>query len=88
MYPYRAGGTTLVSTLPPWASAGGKLFAHLRDPEMRATIKGELLVPSETVIERSGAQMKEFARHVSDIGQLEFDALVRLMDRKDPSFRE
>ncbi len=47
MYPYRAGGTTLVSTLPPWASAGGNLFANLNDPEIRARIKAELIKPSE-----------------------------------------
>ena len=47
MYPYRAGGTTLVSTLPPWASADGKLFSNLNDPEIRAWIKGELINPSE-----------------------------------------
>jgi len=47
MYPYRAGGTTLVSTLPPWASADGKLFSNLNDPEIRAWIKGELIKPSE-----------------------------------------
>jgi ribulose-5-phosphate 4-epimerase/fuculose-1-phosphate aldolase len=48
----------------------------------------ELVVPTEAVVQRSGSQMREFAKHVSDIGQLEFDALVRLMDKKDPSFRE
>jgi len=48
----------------------------------------ELAVPPEAVIQRSGSQMEEFAKHVSDIGQLEFAALVRLMDKKDPSFRE
>ena len=47
MYPYRAGGTTLASALPPWASAGGKLFSNLRDPEMRARIREELLNPTK-----------------------------------------
>jgi hypothetical protein len=32
--------------------------------------------------------MVEFDRHVLDVGQLEFQALVRLLDAKDPSFRE
>jgi hypothetical protein len=32
--------------------------------------------------------MKEFAEHVAETGKLEFDALLRLMDEKDPSFRE
>lgn len=47
MYPYQAGGTTLVSTLPPWASAGGKLFDNLRDPQIRSKIRRELINPSE-----------------------------------------
>ena len=48
----------------------------------------KLVIPSEAVIERSARQMREFAQHAADTGQLEFDALVRLMDKKDPSFRE
>ncbi|MCH2397488.1 MAG: class II aldolase/adducin family protein [Pirellulales bacterium] len=47
-----------------------------------------LVTPSQEVIERSAAQMVEFDRHVLDVGQLEFNALVRLLDAKDPSFRE
>ena len=47
-----------------------------------------LVTPSEPVIERSATQMVDFDKHVRDVGQLEFDALVRLMDSKDPSFRE
>jgi dihydroorotase/N-acyl-D-amino-acid deacylase len=47
MYPYRAGGTTLVSTLPPWASAGGKLFDNLSDPQVRSQIRRELINPSD-----------------------------------------
>lgn len=45
-----------------------------------------LVLPPEPVIERSAAQMQDFAGHSSEIGQLEFDALVRLMEKKDPSF--
>ena len=59
MYPYQAGGSTLVSALPPWASAGGKLFANLRDPEIRARIKSELLNPCagwEAVADLSGPE--------------------------------
>jgi len=47
-----------------------------------------LVIPSDAVVERSAAQMQEFAEHAADLGQLEFDALVRLMDQKDPSFRD
>ncbi len=46
-----------------------------------------LVTPSEAVLERSARQMAQFAQHAADVGQLEFDALVRLMDQKDPSFR-
>ena len=47
-----------------------------------------LIYPPAAAIERSVAQMREFAQCAADIGQLEFDALVRLMDQQDPSFRE
>ncbi|MGH9728568.1 MAG: N-acyl-D-amino-acid deacylase family protein [Candidatus Acidiferrales bacterium] len=43
-YPYVAGGTALASSLPPWMADGGaaKLLGRLRDPAIRARIKGEL----------------------------------------------
>ena len=58
--------------------------------QLDATACGEeLVLPPAAAIERSAKQMREFARcAASDIGQLEFDALVRLMDQKDPSFRQ
>ena len=43
MYPYTAGSTGLVACMPPWASADGKLYENLADPEMRATIRDEIL---------------------------------------------
>jgi len=43
MYPYVAGGTGLSACFPPWASADGKLFENLRDPEARGRIKAEIL---------------------------------------------
>jgi N-acyl-D-amino-acid deacylase len=46
MYPYIAGGTGLAASLPPWASADGKLLDNLRDPVMRQRIRAELLDPS------------------------------------------
>jgi N-acyl-D-aspartate/D-glutamate deacylase len=46
MYPYTASGTGLTSVLPPWAGAGGGYFENLRDPEMRAKIRAEVLNPS------------------------------------------
>jgi N-acyl-D-amino-acid deacylase len=44
MYPYLAGGTAMVSALPPWMADGGmdKLLERLRDPAIRARIKHEL----------------------------------------------
>jgi len=58
MYPYQAGGSTLVSALPPWASADGKLFENLHDSQMYAKIKAELRSPTpgwEAVADLSGA---------------------------------
>ncbi len=43
MYPYTAGSTGLVACMPPWASADGKLYENLADPDMRATIRDEIL---------------------------------------------
>jgi len=42
MYPYTAGGTGLTACFPPWASADGKLFDNLADPEMRNRIRAEI----------------------------------------------
>ncbi|MGH7504633.1 MAG: N-acyl-D-amino-acid deacylase family protein, partial [Longimicrobiales bacterium] len=36
MYSYVAGGTGLTACFPPWASADGKLFDNLSDPQTRA----------------------------------------------------
>lgn len=46
MYPYAASGTGLSSVLPPWASEGGRFYDNLRDPEMRARLRAEVLNPS------------------------------------------
>jgi len=46
MYPYDAAGTGLTACLPPWASANGKLFANLADPQIRAKIREEILHPT------------------------------------------
>lgn len=44
MYTYRASGTDLNATLPPWAHDGGleALLARLRDPETRERIKKDM----------------------------------------------
>ncbi len=47
-----------------------------------------LVTPPVSVIERSAQQMKEFQQTEADSGELEFNALRRLMDRIDPSFHE
>jgi N-acyl-D-aspartate/D-glutamate deacylase len=38
MYPYDAGGTGMLTMLPPWAEEGGRVFERLRNPEERAQI--------------------------------------------------
>ncbi len=45
-YPYVAGGTALVSCLPPWVADGGpsKLLERLRVPKIRERIKREMAV--------------------------------------------
>ncbi len=68
MYPYTAGGTGLTAALPPWASADGKLFHNLGDPEMRARIREEILHPTsdwENLAElatSSGVLLAEFEK--------------------------
>lgn len=47
MYPYTAGGTGLDACFPPWASADGRLYENLADPEMRARIRAEMEVQTE-----------------------------------------
>jgi N-acyl-D-amino-acid deacylase len=49
MYPYPYSGTGLDACLPPWAHEGGHdaLLARLRDPETRAAIKADMIVPSD-----------------------------------------
>jgi N-acyl-D-amino-acid deacylase len=47
MYPYTAGGTDLIYSLPPWAADGGleKALQRLHDPAMRQRIAAEMAVP-------------------------------------------
>jgi N-acyl-D-amino-acid deacylase len=47
MYPYDGSGTGLAACLPPWASAEGRRYDNLRDPEMRAKIVEEMRHPTE-----------------------------------------
>ncbi|HEU5218995.1 MAG TPA: D-aminoacylase [Gemmatimonadales bacterium] len=42
MYAYTAGGTGLTACLPPWASADGKLFDNIANPETRRRIRAEM----------------------------------------------
>ena len=55
--------------------------------QLDAMACGRLQYPPQEAVERSARQMREFARCAADTGQLEFDALVRLVEGKDPSFR-
>jgi N-acyl-D-amino-acid deacylase len=43
IYPYPAAGTGLTSCLPAWAAADDRLMDNLRDPEMRARIRAEMV---------------------------------------------
>lgn len=47
MYPYIAGGTALISSLPPWVADGGleKSLQRLQDPATRRRIASEMSVP-------------------------------------------
>jgi N-acyl-D-amino-acid deacylase len=42
-YPYTAGSNNLSSCIPPWAHADGKLLERLRDAQIRARIKAEMM---------------------------------------------
>jgi ribulose-5-phosphate 4-epimerase/fuculose-1-phosphate aldolase len=57
--------------------------------QIAAQAGGQLHVPSREVCEQSAAMGDEFLtdRGAQPLGQLEFDALVRLVERRDPSFR-
>ena len=43
-YPYKAGSTSLVTCLPPWAHEGGmeRLLERLRDPELRERMRKDI----------------------------------------------
>jgi ribulose-5-phosphate 4-epimerase/fuculose-1-phosphate aldolase len=57
--------------------------------QIAAQAGGQLHLPGREVCEQSAALGDEFLtdRGAQALGQLEFDALVRLIDRKDPSYR-
>jgi ribulose-5-phosphate 4-epimerase/fuculose-1-phosphate aldolase len=57
--------------------------------QIAAQAGGPLHVPSREVCEQSAAMGDDFltGRGAQALGRLEFDALVRLVDRKDPSYR-
>jgi ribulose-5-phosphate 4-epimerase/fuculose-1-phosphate aldolase len=58
--------------------------------QIAAQAGGQLHVPSREVCEQSAAMGDDFLtdRGAQRLGQLEFDALVRLIDRKDASYRD
>jgi dihydroorotase/N-acyl-D-amino-acid deacylase len=47
MYPYDAGGTGMLTMLPPWAEEGGRVFERLRDPAERARIADAMRAASD-----------------------------------------
>jgi hypothetical protein len=57
--------------------------------QIAAQAGGKLHVPSREVCEQSAAMGDDFLtdRGAQPLGQLEFDALVRVIDRRDPSYR-
>jgi ribulose-5-phosphate 4-epimerase/fuculose-1-phosphate aldolase len=57
--------------------------------QIAAQAGGSLHVPPREVCERSAAMGDDFltGRGAQALGRLEFDALVRLIDRKDPSYK-
>jgi ribulose-5-phosphate 4-epimerase/fuculose-1-phosphate aldolase len=57
--------------------------------QIAAQAGGHLHVPSREVCEQSAAMGDDFLtdRGAQALGRLEFDALVRLVERKDPSYR-
>jgi ribulose-5-phosphate 4-epimerase/fuculose-1-phosphate aldolase len=57
--------------------------------QIAAQAGGHLHVPSREVCEQSAAMGDDFLtdRGAQPLGQLEFDALVRVIDRRDPSYR-
>jgi len=58
--------------------------------QIAAQAGGHLHVPSREVCEQSAAMGDDFLtdRGAQPLGQLEFDALARVIDRKDPSYRD
>jgi ribulose-5-phosphate 4-epimerase/fuculose-1-phosphate aldolase len=58
--------------------------------QIAAQAGGRLHVPSKEVCEQSMAMGDEFLtdRGAEALGRLEFDALVRLIDKKDPSYKD
>ena len=59
MYLYTAGGTSLSAVVPSWAAEGGnaKLMERLKDPTIRARLKGEIKTGSPgwwNLVEASG----------------------------------
>jgi ribulose-5-phosphate 4-epimerase/fuculose-1-phosphate aldolase len=57
--------------------------------QIAAQAGGHLHVPSREVCEQSAAMGDDFLtdRGAQALGRLEFDALVRLVERRDPSYR-
>ncbi|MEE2659565.1 MAG: D-aminoacylase [Candidatus Latescibacterota bacterium] len=58
MYPYPASGTGLTSCLPPWTSAGGRLFDNLADAGVRGRIRDDAMKPDgrwEAMVDQHGA---------------------------------
>jgi len=86
MYPYDGSGTGLAACLPPWASADGKRYENLRDPEMREKILAEMRNPQghwENLGARSGPEKVLLAEFQKAGAQEVSRAVPRRRRRRD-----
>ncbi|NQU71188.1 MAG: class II aldolase/adducin family protein [Rhodospirillales bacterium] len=56
--------------------------------QLDAAAAGTLNLLGDNVAHKSGAELEEFAALEDDNGKLEFDALMRKLDKTDPTYRQ
>ena len=69
------------------------LYLHRLETACRTQVdalamNGALIHVPEAVCEKSARQIDEFSAHANDIGALEFEAFMRMLDQTDPSYRD
>jgi N-acyl-D-aspartate/D-glutamate deacylase len=105
LYPYEASQTTLGIQLPDWVHDGGRqaMLARLRDPEMRARIRGEIaeelsrgiagstpetiLFGSTTYGDHRRYQGERISEIAEAMGVEPAEAIIELIDKADGSTR-